>query len=588
MNGQRNLAPIALFVFNRVWHTRQVIEALQKNRYAKESDLIIFSDGPRDLEDDAKVNLVRKLIDDLKEGFKSVRIINSIHNKGLANSIISGVTNVINEYQKIIVLEDDLIASPYFLQYMNDALDYYESNAQVISIHGYNYPIKQTAPSSFFLKGADCWGWATWRRGWDLFEQDGKKLLERIVSDNKKQEFDFNGSYPYTKMLKDQIAGNNNSWAIRWYASAFLNDKLTLYPGVSLVQNIGNDSSGTHCNTTSDYIVNLNTQPLIISPIKIEEDTDVKKYIQQYLSSIRKKSFLNKSTRVKNTLKKLLKVLFNSILPPFFQKHIRLLVSKTVLKTVSWEGNYSLWEEARGQVVGYDSDLIIEKVKNALLKVKDGQAVYERDSVVFDKIEYSWPLLASLLWVNSQSDNRLHVLDFGGSLGSTYYQNKFFLDTLNNVKWYIVEQQKFVNCGKEHFESSHISFYDSVDQCLKVHNDEIPDVLLLSSVLQYLQHPYKFIEEILKKEFPFIIIDRTSFLDSQDRSIKDRLTIQHVSKDIYEATYPAWFFNRSRFLNSFRANYDLIEGFESFVGDRRYIDKKTSVSDQGFIFRRKA
>ncbi|MGB4775168.1 MAG: glycosyltransferase family 2 protein, partial [Daejeonella sp.] len=174
------------------------------------------------------------------------------------------VTEIVNKYERIIVLEDDLVTSPYFLQYMNDGLNVYKDCEEVISIHGYIYPVSVELPETFFIKGADCWGWATWKRGWDLFEPNGEKLLNEIIKRGLTYQFDFNGSYPYTQMLKDQIAGLNNSWAIRWNASAFLKNKLTLYPGKSLVQNIGNDGTGTHSGTSNTFNINLYSSSIIV------------------------------------------------------------------------------------------------------------------------------------------------------------------------------------------------------------------------------------------------------------------------------------------------------------------------------------
>ncbi len=249
-------APICLFVYNRPLHTKKTIEALSNNILASESELIIFSDGPKIEEDQKLIKSIRNYIKNLN-GFKKIQLIESKENKGLANSIIEGVTQICNQYGKIIVLEDDLVTSPIFLKYMNDALNLYEFQDKVISIHGYVYPIENRLPETFFLKGADCWGWATWKRGWDLFNSEGKYLLNQIIKKNLSYEFDYNNSYPYTKMLKNQIEGKNNSWAIRWYASAFLENKLTLYPGKSLVQNIGFDNSGVHCNKNNIYFTEL-------------------------------------------------------------------------------------------------------------------------------------------------------------------------------------------------------------------------------------------------------------------------------------------------------------------------------------------
>jgi GT2 family glycosyltransferase len=191
-----NLAPIVLFVYNRPWHTRKTIEALKRNVLTKESNLFIFSDGPQDDDngDKLKVAAVRDYIDNI-DGFNKVEIIKRNENFGLAKSITNGVTDIVNKFGRIIVLEDDLVTSPYFLTYMNEALELYKNNEKVISIHGYTYPTKKELPETFFIKGADCWGWATWKRGWDKFNIDAEKLYNEIEQKGLSKEFDFNGSH---------------------------------------------------------------------------------------------------------------------------------------------------------------------------------------------------------------------------------------------------------------------------------------------------------------------------------------------------------------------------------------------------------
>ena len=275
-----SLAPLLLFVYNRPYHTRKTIEALLENESASETDLIIYSDASIDPFNNKVLetrNYIKSVI-----GFRSIVIIERSKNWGLSRNIIDGVTSVINEYGKVIVLEDDLVVSPFFLKYMNEALDFYEKEEQIVCIHGYVYPVKRKLPETFFIKGADCWGWANWKRGWDLFCLDGKFLLDEINRYNMKREFDFEGSYPYYKMLKRQVEGSNDSWAIRWYASAFLNNKLTLYPGTSLVTQIGMDGSGTHCGANSIYDVQLLNRPINISKIPIEQTLSARKIFTYY------------------------------------------------------------------------------------------------------------------------------------------------------------------------------------------------------------------------------------------------------------------------------------------------------------------
>ncbi len=238
-----------------------------------------------------------------------------------------------------------------------------------------------------------------------------------------------------------------------------------------------------------------------------------------------------------------------------------------------FSGNYATWEEAKKVSSGYDSALILDKVKEALLKVKNGEAVYERDSVVFDKVQYSWPLLAGLLWIATENGNRLNIIDFGGSLGSTYFQNRKFLMDLD-VKWNIVEQKHFVECGKKYFADDRLNFYYDLESCLK---EQKPFAIIFSSVLQYMEKPYEFMDSVLKHRFRYIVIDRTAFIAKGD----DIITIQRVPKEIYQASYPGWFFNQEKFLIFFKDKYDLIADFES--NDRANI---TSVF-KGYIFKLK-
>lgn len=274
-------APIALFVYNRLEHARKTIESLRRNTLARESDLKIFSDGPKSWKEEGKVAAIREYIRNVK-GFSSVEIFESRFNRGLAGSIIDGVTHVLTTHENIIVLEDDLVTSPFFLDFLNQGLNLYEHNAEVISLHGYVYPVKARLPETFFLKGADCWGWATWRRGWQYFNPEGRSLLNELEARELSYEFDFWGSYPYTRMLRDQIRGANDSWAIRWYASAFLNNKLTLYPGRSLVNNIGHDLTGTHSTGTDRFHAEIATQRVALQKLELKEDNIAKQAIAEY------------------------------------------------------------------------------------------------------------------------------------------------------------------------------------------------------------------------------------------------------------------------------------------------------------------
>jgi hypothetical protein len=295
------LSPIALFTYNRPDHTKKTVEALQQNKLSAGTDLFVFSDGPKEGISEKEVQKVRKYLRTIQH-FKSVNIIERNSNTGLSSNILQGVQQVVSTYEKIIVLEDDLLTSPYFLEYMNEGLNIYEEEEKVISIHGYVYPVSEKLPDTFFLRGADCWGWATWKRGWDLFEPDGSVLLNKLENSKQTEEFDFNRSYPYTQMLRDQISGRTNSWAVRWYASAFLQNKFTLYPGKSLVSNIGGDGSGTNTGLNQLIFKPLDTNPIHLSRQEVIQNENAFLAFADYNRKAMSPSFWHKIRRKLNPI----------------------------------------------------------------------------------------------------------------------------------------------------------------------------------------------------------------------------------------------------------------------------------------------
>ncbi len=268
MKSKHAIAPVSVFAFNRPTHFQNTLAALSENALADKSDVFVFLDGPK-TENDLIANKKIQEICNCANKFNSLTLVRRDRNFGLASSIISGVTELCESHGRVIVLEDDLVTSPYFLTYMNDALDLYQNEEVVASIHGYVYPVKAALPDSFFMRGADCWGWATWKRAWDHFEPEGSLLLNKIKELQLGDEFNFGGSCGNLRMLEDQIAGRNNSWAIRWHASAFVKNMLTLYPGKSLVTNIGNDGSGTHCQSSEQYTSEISNIPISLKKIPL-------------------------------------------------------------------------------------------------------------------------------------------------------------------------------------------------------------------------------------------------------------------------------------------------------------------------------
>jgi putative methyltransferase (TIGR04325 family) len=238
------------------------------------------------------------------------------------------------------------------------------------------------------------------------------------------------------------------------------------------------------------------------------------------------------------------------------------LLKPYLRRGIYFKGQFQNWSQARAHSSGYDSDLILEKVKEAQLKVKAGEATFERDSVLFDCIHYSFPVLAALQHVAIRHAGRLSVLDFGGALGSSYFQCQPFLSVLENLQWSVVEQANFVHCGKRLFTDDKINFFDTIADCVATRR---PNAALLSSVLQYVPEPYAVLDQLMQNELPVIVVDRTPFSDLDD----DFITVQHVPKKIYPATYPCWVFSRNRFKAYIDARYNIMTEFESADGRGR-------------------
>jgi hypothetical protein len=284
--GSPNLAPIAVFAYDRPDHLRRCIESLQQNALAADSDLFVFSDAPKDSARLPGVAEVRDYIRGI-DGFNTVTVMEQQRNLGLAESIISGVTKLTEDFGKAIVVEDDLVVSPFFLQFMNDGLSFYADADMVAGIHGYMFPVGKPLPETFFLRDPGCWGWGTWKRAWILFERDGRRLRREIDRSGLKNVFDYDGQYDYSGMLDDQIAGRNSSWAVRWHATVFLGNRLVLHPGKSLVKNIGKDGTGTHDGNTDQFDVCLSSDPIRVSVIPVEESAVARDAMIAYLRSLK-------------------------------------------------------------------------------------------------------------------------------------------------------------------------------------------------------------------------------------------------------------------------------------------------------------
>lgn len=249
--------------------------------------------------------------------------------------------------------------------------------------------------------------------------------------------------------------------------------------------------------------------------------------------------------------------ILKDILPPLLIRKIRGI-------RYGWHGDFKSWQQASSLCTGYNSDIILERVKDASFKVKIGEAAYERDSVIFHNYEFSYPVLSTLLSIAVRNGGKLNVVDFGGSLGSTYFQNKLMLDSIPELKWSIIEQPAFVETGKLEFQDERLKFFNNIDECLDSYS---VDVILFSSVLQYLEDPFLFIRKSFEHKIRYLLIDRTPFVKG-----RDRITIQKVRPSIYKASYPCWFFNKGSFLEKIDSLYEMKYEFDAL--DRANINSE--------------
>lgn len=281
-----SLAPIALFVYNRPEQTRRTLSALLDNELSGESCIYIFCDGARNdanASELAKIEEVKNIVTNVS-GFKHVDIRINHENKGLADSIIDGVTEVINSHKKIIVLEDDILTSRFFLRFMNDNLDLYQSTDKIFSIGACNYFAEGNRFSSkVFIPIPDCWGWATWADRWASFEKNTNKLIQLIAENRLSDPFNLYGFYNFNDMLQDQLTGKINSWAIRWQANCYLQHKLNIYPNPSITQHM-HSTSGTHMN-------GVNVEP-VLAEHRFEKMFETPKLLQNVFKSMLKTYFM--------------------------------------------------------------------------------------------------------------------------------------------------------------------------------------------------------------------------------------------------------------------------------------------------------
>lgn len=329
------LSPIVLFVYNRPIHTQRTLDALAKNPEAKNSKLYIFCDGPKLHKSTDNLNKISQVYELVRREnrFKTVEVRTNKINKGLASSITEGVSEVVQKYGKVIVLEDDIETSKGFLKYMNDALNFYESNKRVMHISGYMYPGSHDFSETFFYNVPLCWGWATWKRAWQYFSADSVFLWNELKKNKKLNSLDKFGSDYLSSQLAHNITGKLNTWFIKWHASVLLQDGFCLFPKKSLVENIGFDNSGVHNGEHKEFTVGKLSSKIEVTAIRLEENNDVVEVVKSFYKTLNQKS-------TPKSLKKFVKEKLRGLVFRFFPDLKKVLVyNQKVIQEKTYLGN---------------------------------------------------------------------------------------------------------------------------------------------------------------------------------------------------------------------------------------------------------
>jgi putative methyltransferase (TIGR04325 family) len=589
--------PIILFTYARPDHLRRTLACLRDNRVPL---IYAFSDGPREPDKVGMVEQVRKILHGID--WCDLVLCKREENWGLGRSILAGVTEVLAEHESCLVFEDDLICVPGTYDYLCAALRHYCDNPRVMSVTGWTHPRvtpENVGDQPYFDGRAESLVWGTWARAWAGMND---RTAEHMMLTAEARGISRN-TYGEDLPLMAKTELSRNIWAVRLLYHHIDQGGLCLRPPWSLVEHIGFDALATNA-ANPGQLANPPLQPCPPMPSDWpvpEEHPDcahlwrssepVGAQISNCFSIVfrvggrlyRKIRNLALFKRVRTLTTK---DIWGQITPPLAMTAVRFLWSRKWLQqyAIGYRGkvgrlrligNYANWEDALTDCIGNNMDTLQRKKTDSLVKAKQGEAVYERDSMIFDKNQYAWPLLAGLMWVAARSGGKLNVVDLGCSFGSTWFQNRTFLSGLDVVHWNIIEHPHYADVGQNEFKNDQLRFYSTIEECFK---ETEPNVILLSGVLQYLEQPYDLLDTLHSLPCEFMIIDRTPF----SAGSADRICVQQVPCEGSPASYPSWIFSAQRFRSILSLHWEVVAEFDGI--DR--LPAPVPISHRGMIARR--
>lgn len=541
MKQEPAVIPVVLFAYARPGHLARVLACLRENRVPLIHAFADGAKGPMDAGAVAETRALLRAVD-----WCEMRLVERGENLGLGRNVLAGVDAVAAVHDAFVVWEDDLVCVPGTYDWMCAALRQYAAEPRVMSVSAWTHP-RVTPPDVgdqlYFDARADCWVWGTWAQAWRGMLQE--TALEKMRGASRR------GLRPdaYGADLPQQAGyeQKRNVWAVRWLYHHFLHGGLCLRPPWSMIEHIGFDASATNAAGSVEWAnPPLAPVPPLPDPWPRAEENPRCRDLWQAANP-----GMSLFRRAKRKFKRMSGPTYHAVVPESVRNWLR-----HWLVPGSFRGDYATWAGASARSTGYDAEHILDRAVAAARAVRSGDAAWERDTVLFLEEACHEPLLKALRTAAAR-DGRLSVLDFGGALGSTWWQHRRWLADVPDLRWSVVEQPGFVAAGRREFTTEVLRFYETIEACFAA---EQPTLILLSSVLPYLEHPHALLGELAARDCGWLVIDRTGFT----RHGRDQLTVQHVPETIYRASYPCWFFDQTQLLAPLASRWQVADQWASF------------------------
>lgn len=552
MRGGAPLAdviPVVLLAYARPSHLRRVLACLRENQVPL---IYAFLDGSRGLEDAGRVAEVRALVRGID--WCEVIITERAENFGLGRNVLEGVTHVASRHEAFIVWEDDLVCVPGCYEWLCAALRHYAGDQRVRSVTGWTHPLitpESVDRDPYFDGRAECWVWGAYARSWPGMERPALIKMKAAVVAGRAAD-DYGADLP----LMARVEEKKNIWAVRWLYHHLEEGGLCVRPPWSMVEHIGFDAQATN-SAMADRWANLPLRPAPPLPGVWPDAVEHPECRRLWQAANPREGVVTRMAKLCGRVQRRTQLRARAMVMAMLSAPLR----QKLRSLVGWKwfrGNYANWVQARRASAGYEDAEVLRRVLEATLVVQSGQAAFERDSVLFYEQEPDTALMAALQDVGRESsEGALRVLDFGGSLGSTFWRHRTLLPKGEKLRWDVVEQSGFVEAGRRYLSEPSVCFHDDVYSAQRAAGGH--DVLLCSCVLQYLEEPFRFLEEWSRLDIPYLLLNNLPLHTKGP----DRIKVQHVPPSIYEATYPVWFFNREAFLKRVNVHYEVVKEFDS-------------------------